>query len=339
MRRSLNAAASALRAGGIPECRVEAEVLLRHVLRMERSEFLALVYGGDVGLSDNQLLHLQSLINRRLSGEPLAYIVGRREFYGLDLRVTGDVLIPRQETELMVDIALEYLAGSDSPSPIVVDAGTGSGALALAIAAYAETANLVATDISRDALEVARRNAIRLGLSDRIEFVHADMLSPIAGSVRACTGAFSEGAAIGGSEPRPIISGPPLYPAIDVIVSNPPYIPSDDIQGLAVEVRREPRIALDGGEDGLDPLRRLLAQAESRLAPDGVIIVELMPEQMDRAGTIAVETMGHDIEVTTHKDLMGNDRALVVERKNRNKNESSLPADAAFHDDLGQPCR
>ena len=286
IQKSLNVALSTLHTGGIVEWRVEAQALLRHVLGVCRSEFLAQVYGGDVSLTISQSLQLQSLIGRRLSGEPLAYIVGHREFYGLDLHVTDDVLIPRQESELLVDMALEYLARSSSHSLLVADVGTGSGALALAIKAHAKMANVVAIDISQDALEVARQNALNLSLADGIELVQGDMLSPI--------------------------DGP-----IDIIVSNPPYIPSDEIAGLAVEVRREPRIALDGGKDGLTPLRRLLTQAASKLAADGVIIVELMPEQMDRAGALAVETMGRDIEVTTHKDLMGNDRALVVRHAQR----------------------
>ena len=281
IQKSINVALSTLRAGGISEWRIEAEVLLRHVLGVCRSEFLGRLYGGDVSLTSSQSLQLQSMIGWRLSGEPLAYIVGHREFYGLDLHVTDDVLIPRQESELLVDLALEYLARSSSPNPIVVDVGTGSGALALAVAEHARKARVMATDISQDALEVARQNALNLGLADRIELVHGDMLSPIEGP-------------------------------IDIIVSNPPYIPSDELAGLAVEVRREPRIALDGGKDGLAPLRRLLTQAASKLAADGVIIVELMPKQMDRAGALVVETMGRDIEVTTHKDLMSNDRALVV---------------------------
>ena len=283
MRQSLSAARSSLRADGIVEWQVEAEVLLRHVLKLDRSEFLTLLYGGDISLTDAQSLLLRSLISRRLSGEPLAYIVGRREFYGLELKVTEHVLIPRQETELLVDIALEHLEVSGSANPSVVDVGTGSGALALAIATHAKTVSVVATDVSENALEVARRNAANLGLSAKIEFGHGDMLTHIQGP-------------------------------IDIIVSNPPYIPSDDIAGLAIEVRREPRIALDGGTDGLDPLRRLLAQARSKLAGNGVLIVELMPEQIRQAGALAVQVLGSDVEVTTRKDLMGNERALVVKR-------------------------
>ena len=283
LRQSLIAVRSVLRDGGVAEWQVEAEVLLRHVLGVCRSEFLALVYGSDLGLTDSQSLQLQSLLTRRLSGEPLAYIVGHREFYGLELSVTGQVLVPRQETELLVDLVLEHLAGSSSHRPLMVDVGTGSGAVALAVAAHIENVKVTATDISSQALEVARRNAVSLGLSDRIGFVHGDMLSSI--------------------------NGP-----IDVIASNPPYIPSDEIEGLAVEIRQEPRIALDGGIDGLDPLRRLVAQTSGKLAPGGVLIVELMPEQMDKAKTLAANGMGPDIEVTIHKDLMGNERALVVRR-------------------------
>ena len=283
LQQSLIAVRSVLRDGRVLEFRVEAEVLLRHVLSIHRSEFLALVYGSDLGLTDSQSLQLQSLLTRRLSGEPLAYIVGHREFYGLELSVTGQVLVPRQETELLVDLVLEHLAGSSSHRPLMVDVGTGSGAVALAVAAHIENVKVTATDISSQALEVARRNAVSLGLSDRIGFVHGDMLSSIKGP-------------------------------IDVIVSNPPYIPSDEIEGLAVEVRQEPRIALDGGIDGLVPLRRLFAQTSGKLATGGVLIVELMPEQMDKAKTLAANGMGPDIEVTIHKDLMGNKRALVVRR-------------------------
>lgn len=281
LRHSLDSVRSSLREGGIVEWQVEAEVLLRHVLGIDRSEFLTQLYGGDISLTDAQSHQLQSLISQRLSGEPLAYIVGHREFYGLELEITKHVLIPRQETELLVDIALEHLRSSSFTSPVVVDIGTGSGTLALAIATHVKTANVIATDISKEALAVARQNAANLGLSARIEFVHGDMLTSIHGP-------------------------------IDVIVSNPPYIPSGDIVGLAVEVRREPRIALDGGVDGLDPLRNLLAHAKVKLAQGGMLIVELMPEQMNRALKLAAETFGHSVDITSRKDLMDNERALVV---------------------------
>ena len=283
MRQGLNAARSSLRAGGIVEWRIEAEVLLRHVLGLERSEFLALAYGEGVNLTRNHSLLLQSLIDRRLSGEPLAYIVGNREFYGLELQVDSRVLIPRQETELLVDIVLERLDRPHPRSPSVVDVGTGSGAIGLAVAANVESANVMATDLSQEALAVARQNAANLGLSGRIEFVHGDLLLPIEGPV-------------------------------DVVVSNLPYIPSGDVAHLAVEVQREPRVALDGGEDGLAHLRRLFQQAKRKLATrwTWTMIIELMPEQMKKAEMLAVQFLGHHVEVTTRKDLMGNERALIV---------------------------
>ena len=281
LRRNLNESRALLRDGGIVEWRVEAEALLRYVLGLCRSEFLALVYGGDRLLTPSQSTHLKSLLERRLSGEPLAYIVGAREFYGLELDVNEHVLIPRQETELLVDIVLEYLP-SFGPMPTVVDVGTGSGAVALAIAAHNESVDLIATDISGVALDVARRNAFRLGLDDRVRFVRCDMLEAVGGPV-------------------------------DVIVSNPPYIPSGQIRYLQAEVQREPIIALDGGDDGLEPYRRLLAQAKNKVARGGVVVVELMPEQMEAAGNIARRAIPNLSGLRTREDLMGNERALALE--------------------------
>ena len=270
-----------MRDGGVAEWEVEAEALLRHVLETNRADFLTLVYAKDGILNHSQAKYLSSLLDLRLSGEPLAYIVGRREFYGLELEVNEHVLIPRQETELLVDIVLEYLP-SFEPTPRVVDVGTGSGAVALAIAANSKSVDIIATDNSGGALDVVRRNASKLGLSNRISFVRCDMLDAVGGPV-------------------------------DIIVSNPPYIPSGQIEYLQTEVRREPVVALDGGDDGLEPFRRLLAQAEDKLAPGGVVVVELMPEQMEAAMEIARQTMPNLSAVRTREDLMGNARALVLE--------------------------
>ena len=281
LRQNLNEPRAVLRDGGIAEWGVEAEALLRHVLGVCRSEFLTLAYGGDGLLTPSQSTHLKSLLERRLSGEPLAYIVGAREFYGLELDVNEHVLIPRQETELLVDIVLEYLP-SFGPAPRVVDIGTGSGAMALAIAAHNESVDLIATDISGVALDVARRNARKLGLDGRVRFVRCDMLETVGGPV-------------------------------DVIVSNPPYIPSGQIGRLQAEVQREPIIALDGGDDGLEPYRRLLAQAKNKVARGGVVVVELMPEQMEAAVEIARQTIPNLSGLRTREDLMGNERALALE--------------------------
>ena len=283
LRHSLESVRAKLRDNGIPEWQVEADVLLRRVLRMDRAEFLSRVYGGDDRLTQAQELRLSELIAIRLDREPLAYIVGRREFYGLDLEVNENVLIPRQETELLVELTLERLANRDDEAgpPTVVDVGTGSGAVALAVASHSDNARVVGVDISPSALAVAMRNRNRL-LGDDVVFVLGDLLTAIAAPV-------------------------------DVIVSNPPYIPSGTLASLAVEVRREPVIALDGGVDGLDHFRRLLTQASDRLAPSGALIVELMPEQMDDAMDIVFQNKRNVAVVDTRLDLMGNKRALVVE--------------------------
>ena len=226
---------------------------------------------------------LGALITRRISGEPLAYITGQREFYGLDLEVNESVLIPRQETELLVELTLEYLANRDEghEPATVVDVGTGSGAVALAVAAHADNARVIGVEISPSALAVAMRNRDRLPGSGA-EFVLGNLLTAITAPV-------------------------------DVIVSNPPYIPSGTLPTLASEIQREPRGALDGGNDGLDHFRRLATQADERLAPSGVLIVELMPEQMDAATEITRRTMLNIESVSVHSDLMGNRRALVAE--------------------------
>ncbi len=282
LRHSLESIRSELREHGIYEWQIEADVLLRHVLGVARSDFLSLVYGGDSHLTHTQLHRLDASIKRRIGGEPLAYITGQREFYGLDLEVNESVLIPRQETELLVELALDHLTSRHEghEPPTVVDVGTGSGAVALAIAAHADDARVIGVDISPSALAVAMRNRDRLPGSG-VEFVQGDMLRAIAGPV-------------------------------DVIVSNPPYIPSGTLASLAVEVRREPTIALDGGVDGLDHFRRLAIQAGERLAPGGVLIVELMPEQMDDAIVAARRNMRNATVVESRLDLIGNRRTIVA---------------------------
>ena len=285
LRQSLESIRAILRTHGIAEWQIEADALLRHVLGVARSDFLTLVYAGEVRLAHTQLHRLEGFITRRIGGEPLAYITGRREFYGLDLEVDENVLIPRQETELLVELALDHLTSryERHEPPTVVDVGTGSGAVALAIAAHANYARVIGVDISPSALAVAMRNRDSLPGSG-VEFVQGDMLRAIVGPM-------------------------------DIIVSNPPYIPASTLDSLAVEVRREPSIALNGGADGLDHFRRLATQANDILAPGGALIVELMPEQMDDAIEFACRTMPDTASVSTHLDLMGNRRALVAQKE------------------------
>ena len=262
--------------------------MMRFVLGWERDRFLAEVYAGETPFPPVAVERTRALVSRRLGGEPLAYIVGTREFYGLSLRVDERVLIPRQETELLVEIALEKLSGLEKTGrrgrlPLAIDVGTGSGAIAIALAANARrSVRVIAADVSGDALALARRSAAALGRADEMGFVRCDLLT-----------AIREG--------------------VDLIVSNPPYIPSADMAGLQAEIKREPSIALDGGADGLDVFRRLARQAGRRLAPGGTLIAELSPELMDAAESIAAALIPRARRISRREDLFGDERALVVE--------------------------
>jgi release factor glutamine methyltransferase len=187
----------------------------------------------------------EQLVERRLRGEPLAYLTGEREFMGLSFNVSPAVLVPRPETELLVETALVLLR-EGGPSPLVVDVGTGSGAIAVSLAVHHPPVRVVAVDISGAALVVARANARRHGVADRVSFVQGNLLADIGG------------------------------PA-DLIAANLPYIPSGELDGLPAEVRCEPRLALDGGPDGLDLYRRLVPQALRLLKPGGHLLAELGP--------------------------------------------------------------
>ena len=259
---------------------------MRFVLGWERDRFLAEVYAGETRLPPDAVKRTRALVSRRLGGEPLAYIIGTREFYGLSLRVDERVLIPRQETELLVEIALEKLselAKTAKRGTLAIDVGTGSGAIAIALAANARrSVRVIASDVSGDALALARRSAAALGLANEMGFVRCDLLTATRGGV-------------------------------DLIVSNPPYIPSADMAGLQAEIKREPRIALDGGADGLAIFRRLARQAGRRLAPGGTLIAELSPELMDAAESIAAALIPRARRISRREDLFGDERALIVE--------------------------
>ncbi len=263
---------------GVADAALEAEVLIRHALGIDRARFLSTL---DDGLGAAVAGALRGLAERRCAREPLAYITGRREFYGMELRVSRDVLIPRQETELLVDLALERIASARSPR--VVDAGTGSGCIALAIAANCPGADVHAVDSSQAALEVAARNRSAHGLEERVILHLGDMLPP------------GEGGA-----------GP-----FDVIVSNPPYVPSAVLARLSPEVRAEPAGALDGGPDGLEPTRRLLGRSRDALSTGGVVLVEVFSEGAERALSLAREAFPGS-RVSLHADLLGEPRVLEV---------------------------
>ncbi|HYC55454.1 MAG TPA: peptide chain release factor N(5)-glutamine methyltransferase [Candidatus Binatia bacterium] len=232
---------------GIDSPRLDAELLLASVLGMSRVQ---LYTSFERPLSREEIDAYRALVKRRAAREPVAYILGCREFWSMDIEVDRRVLVPRPDTELLVEQALDFLrariaGGVEAPG--VADIGTGSGAIAVAIAREIAAARVVATDKSEAALEIAPRNARRHGVEERIEFVAGDLLAPLAGR------------------------GP-----FDLIVSNPPYIRAGEVASLAPEVRDwEPRMALVSGEDGMEATAPLVRGAFELLAPGGALMVEV----------------------------------------------------------------
>lgn len=241
-----------LRTGPHPErARPDAELLLRHLLKIERASLLA---RWKERLDENEAAHYQALLERRRAGEPVQYIRGEAAFYGLTLRVSSDVLIPRPETEHVVEKVIELARRFQAP-PRILDVGTGSGAIAIAVAHDLPSAVVTASDVSAPALEMARANAARLGFAGRIGFVRGDLLAPVAGR------------------------------QFDVVVSNPPYVSRAECETLAVEVRDyEPAVALYAGDDGLAIYRRLIPAARAALVPGGYIVLEIGFSQAEQIG-------------------------------------------------------
>jgi release factor glutamine methyltransferase len=237
--------------------RREAETLLAHVLFRDRPWLIA---HADSELSATIVSAFRALVTRRAAKEPLQYLTGTQEFYGLNLRVTPDTLIPRPETELLVEAVLNWVASrTDLRSPRVpiriLDVGTGTGAIALALAAHLPSANITATDLYPAALSIAEHNAGRLGLGHRITFLQSDLLTA-----------------------AQFKSAPPF----DVIVSNPPYVSLYEAATMADEVlKHEPHTALFAGPSGLDIYRRLIPAAHAALTPDGLLALEFGFGQLD----------------------------------------------------------
>jgi release factor glutamine methyltransferase len=264
-------------AAGIPEdqARLDAELLARHALGWDRAAWLA---SRRDQAPDPFVSEYASLVARRAAREPVSLITGAREFWGLQFDTRPGVLIPRFETELIVEEALEELAGIDRPR--IADVGTGSGCLAIALAHELPRARFVATDLSPLALEVARSNAAKHGVTDRVRFVLTDLLKDVSDS-------------------------------FDVIVSNPPYVQSGDREGLAPEVRdHEPALALFGGADGLDAIRAVLAQAPARLAERGRLIFEFGYGQDERVADLARQA-GFTL-LRIREDIQGIPRVVVL---------------------------
>lgn len=234
-------------------------------------------------LSPEQVEALESLLQRRSRHEPLAYILGHREFFSIEFYVDQRVLIPRPETELLVEQAIDLANRHFPQSCLIGDIGTGCGAIAIALAASLPQAVVYATDISAPALEVAAINCQQHNVTDRVHLLQGDLLDPIA-------------------EP------------VDIIVANLPYVKSSEIAELDAEIRLfEPMIALAGGDDGLEWIRKLISQAEGKLRGKGAIIIEISPGQAAAAVDWARSCLPQT-KLRIAKDLSGLDRALIIER-------------------------
>ena len=269
--------AATLAKHGISDSNLEAEVLLRNVLGFDRARFYASL---DKTVTAENIECVHALTERRISHEPLAYIIGRREFYGLDFCVTPAVLIPRQETELLIDEALKFDVESHDGNISIADIGTGSGAIAVSVAVHLPLAKVYATDCSTDALKVADLNLHNHRVTDRITLMEGDLFAP-------------------------------LTQPVDLIISNPPYIASDSLPELDPEVRREPRLALDGGKNGLEVISRLIDQAPDKLNAGGRMIVEISPEQLDAIHAIAQAKFPNS-DISYANDLLGLPRCVTI---------------------------
>ncbi len=269
-----------LESAGIPDARLEAEVMVMTVMRMTRQNIFA---EQETQVPPNVAEELAGIMAQRLERIPLAYILGHREFYGINVVVTPDVLIPRPETEGMVEHTLFMaLMGMETRELTIADVGTGSGAIAVNLAIHLPAARIYAIDISEPALDVAAWNIRAHAVADRVRLGHGDLLEPL---------------------PEPV----------NLIVANLPYIPTGRIPTLQPEVQREPVQALDGGSDGLDLVRRLIQQAPAKLTSPGMILLELDPEQFPAVEAIALQHFP-DAEITAEQDLAHNDRIMVINR-------------------------
>lgn len=268
-----------LAGAGIDDSRLEADVLWMTALDVDRAQLYARLHDAP---AEARAAAAEALTARRLTREPLAYVTGRREFYGLELIIRPGVLVPRPETETLVEEALAVLSRRPEPPTAVADVGCGSGAVAVALAAHLPGVTVHAVDRSPLAVELTRANAHRHGVARRVRVHEGDLAAP-------------------------------LPQTVDLIAANLPYVRSDELLTLDPEVSVfEPAEALDGGADGLDLVRRLIVEAHAHLKPGGALLLELDPRQMDTASAFAAKAMPHSRQRSV-RDLSGRERVLVVE--------------------------
>jgi release factor glutamine methyltransferase len=279
---ALVTAAQLLNSAGVPEARREAGSLLSFMIGKDRT---FLISHAEDQLSDDVFRQFREDVERRASGEPLQYITGVQDFFGREFRVTPDVLIPRPETELLVEAAIEVVVGDDS---LICDVGTGSGCIAVTLLCELPAARVVAVDKSSPALEIAKLNARSHAVLDRIDFAISD-----------CFSAFDT-----------------AQYRFDVIVSNPPYVSAEIVAGLQREVRdHEPLVALSPGPDGLNVIRRLIHEAPAFLEDQGYLIMEIGFDQGEAVKEIVDEEVWHLREIKP--DLQGIPRIVVLQKRAR----------------------
>jgi release factor glutamine methyltransferase len=285
----LNWSTQYLKDNQIENPRLNAELLLAHSMNLSRE---TLYIHLNSRLREEEKERLEKLIQRRISGEPLQYILGHQEFWSIDFKVDPRVLIPRPETELLVEQGLSILSKtlSKKKNVLVLEIGTGSGAIAISLAKESKALFILATDISRDALLLAKKNAENAGVSSQIQFVNGDLFYPF----RSLRG-----------------RGP-----FDLVLSNPPYINRSEIRALAKEVKdHEPIIALDGGEDGLEFYRIITQQAHFYLRDGGWLLLEVGKDQGGKVSEM-IENEGYFRGVQLIRDISGIERVVKAQRNN-----------------------
>ena len=278
VKETLNITSQELMKTGSPDAKLEAEVLLRHVLKIDRATMFSEL---EENLSEDSVNNITALVKRRIQREPLAYITGTKEFYGLMFEVSEDVLIPRPETELLVDMVITKAKLLKKNEITIVDVGTGSGAIAVSLAVNIPNSSVIAVDLSKSALEMADENRRAHGMYSRVKLRLGNLLDPVTDN-------------------------------IDILVSNPPYIRKDRLSFLQDEVLKEPLMALDGGEDGLTLIKELLSQARHKMASTSVILFEIDSDQGAEAAKISKSYFPLG-EVTVLRDLNNDDRAVLIE--------------------------
>ena len=282
IKESLNRAVDFFKRHNIAEPRLDAEVLLAHLLGLERIE---LYVNYDLPLKEAEIKAYRELLLKRVKAVPVAYLTGEKEFMSLALQVNRAVLIPRPETELLVETVINFCREEGINEPNIVDIGTGSGAIAVSLAHYIPGARVLGIDISGEALAVARLNIRSYRLSDRVKVIQGDLLKPLIKLQKN---------------------------NVDVIVSNPPYISAKGMDSLPADVQKEPREALLGGEDGLFFYKQLVKQVGQVLQPDGLLALEI---GSDQAAAVRLLFNHRRNKIRVLKDYAGQDRIVLVERK------------------------